>query len=177
MTVSLPEVGTPTVNSRWACDVNTGSSESPDWSKIRGINSFTPAVNNTVQDATDYDNEGWGSDAVTLRKWQIQMTVLRKEYSDAGGEGGGAAYDPGQEALREAADGLDPVHVRWYERGVAQGEAYEGFALVQWEPQGGDATGLGSVNVTLLGQGARTPISVPGGSGEGEGEGEGESEA
>lgn len=151
--MSVP-TGTPTVNSRWACDVNTATDpETPTWTHIRGVNSFTPAVNNTTQDATDYDNEGWGSDAVTLRKWQNQMTLFRKEYA--------SAYDPGQEALRTAADNLEMVHIRWYERGVATGEAYEGHALVQWEPQGGTADGLGTVNVTLLGQGARTEITTP----------------
>lgn len=66
--MSVP-TGTPTVNSRWACDVNTATPETPTWTKVRGINSFTPAVNHTVQDATDYDDVGWGRDARTLRKW------------------------------------------------------------------------------------------------------------
>jgi hypothetical protein len=32
---------------------------------------------------------------------------------------------------------------------------------VQWEPQGGDGTTLKTVNITLLGQGARAPITNP----------------
>jgi hypothetical protein len=73
--------------------------------------------------------------------------LLRKRYS--------GIYDPGQEALRAAADSLELVHVRWYDRSGADAEAYHGYALVQWAPTGGDATGLQTVNVTLLGQGER----------------------
>lgn len=150
MTVTPIETGTPTVNSRWRVDVQIAG----EWTQVRGMSSFTPALNPTLQDATDYDNDGWGADAVTQRKWQLQMTVFRKVY--------GAAYDPGQEALRAAADQNVQVPVRWYERGGTTGaEAYAGSALVQWEPQGGDPVGLGSVNVNLLGQGIRNVIEVP----------------
>ncbi|WP_284291189.1 IPT/TIG domain-containing protein [Luteimicrobium album] len=51
--------------------------------------------------------------------------------------------------------------MRWYERQGSDGEAYEGDALVQWAPNGGDPTGLNSVAITLLGQGAREPITNP----------------
>lgn len=145
---------TPTVNTAWRVDVNTSATETPDWTQVRAANNISPAVNGTVQDATDYDSEGWGSDAVTLRKWQIGLGLLRKQNA-------AGAYDPGQEALRTAADDLELVHVRWYDRSSATGEAYEGYALVQWAPAGGDATGLQTVNATLLGQGARTPIANP----------------
>lgn len=143
----------PTVNSKYRVDVNTGTTGTPVWLQVKALNSVAPAVANTVQDATDFDSVGWGSDAITLRKWSLALVAFRKE-SDTG-------WDPGQEALHTAADALDLVHVRWYERDVVAGEAYEGTALVQWEPQGGTAEGLATVNVTLLGQGARTTITNP----------------
>jgi hypothetical protein len=144
---TLVPAGTPTVNTAWRVDVNTGTFELPAWVQVKGANSIAPNVNATTQDSTDYDTEGWGADAVTQRKWQIVMAVLRKRYSDA--------YDPGQEALRAAADSLELVHVRWYDRSGADAEAYHGYALVQWSPAGGDPTGLQTVNATLLGQGER----------------------
>lgn len=147
------ETLTPTVNSRWRVDVQTGTDATPAWTQVRAVSSFTPTVAPTVQDATDYDSVGWGSDAITLRKWSLALVVMRK-YGTAG-------YDAGQEALRGAADSLDLVDVRWYERDVTGGESYTGSALVQWEPQGGTAEGLGTVNVTLLGQGARTLSAAP----------------
>lgn len=148
------ETLTPTVNSAWRLDVDTSATETPTWVQVRAANNISPTVNNTVQDATDYDAEGWGSDAVTLRKWQIAAGLLRKSAANG-------SYDPGQEALRAAAEALETVHVRWYDRSSALGEAYEGHALVQWAPAGGGAEGLQLVNVTLLGQGVRTVITNP----------------
>ena len=148
------ETLTPTVNSAVRLDVDTSSTGTATWVQVRAAREISPTITPTVQDATDYDSEGWGSDAVTLRKWRITAALLRKTTA-------AGVYDPGQEALRTAADDLELVHVRWYDRSSANGEAYEGEALVQWEPAGGDATGLKLVNATLLGQGARRPITNP----------------
>ena len=150
--------GTPTTNKKWRVDLDLDAllatpTNTPEWAQVRGLNNISPTLNNTIQDATDYDDDLYGSDAVTGRKWQLQCTAFRKTY--------GGTYDEAQEALRTASDGLDIVHVRWYERGVTDGEAYEGYGLVQWEPQGGDPTGLSQVSVTILGQGARTTIAIP----------------
>lgn len=151
--------GDPTTNSKWRVDVDTaydgtnGDTVTSTWSQLRGMADFTPGLDNTIQDASDYDTGLWGKDAVTGRKWKGEATVNRNEY--------GSAYDPAQEFLRAAADSTDLVHVRWYERGVTAGEAYEGIALVQWEPQGGAGNGLSSVKVTLLGQGPRVAITGP----------------
>ncbi|KON72601.1 hypothetical protein M768_13925 [Cellulosimicrobium cellulans F16] len=144
----------PTVNSIWRLDVDTSATATPSWVQARAMQNFVPGINSTVQDSSDYDSEGWGSDAVTLRKAQPTATFLRKESPTTG------AYDPGQEALREAASNLELAHIRWYER-KAGGEAWEGYALVQWAPQGGAVEGLQSVNVTLLVQGKPESIANP----------------
>ncbi|MBD5787108.1 IPT/TIG domain-containing protein [Cellulosimicrobium terreum] len=118
------------------------------------MQNFVPGINSTVQDSSDYDSEGWGSDAVTLRKAQPTATFLRKENPTTG------AYDPGQERLRQASEDLELVHIRWYER-KAGGQAWEGYALVQWAPSGGGVEGLQSVAVTLLVQGRPEKIANP----------------
>lgn len=153
MTVTPPEALTPTTNAKWRLDVNTSEPATPAWEQLRAMQSFTPSVNPTTQDATDYDSEGWGADAVTLRKW-VNAIVLGRKL-------GAAGYPASQEFLRGAADAGETVEVRWYERGIPTGEAYSGTALVQWEPQGGEASGLAVVNVTLLGQGERLEIAHP----------------
>ena len=148
------EAGTPTVNSAWTLEVDTSAVEgTPEWTPVKGCSGISPTVNYTTQDATDYDSEGWGADVVTLRKWQVTATAFRKRYA--------GALDEGQEALRQAAEDLELAHVRFYDRSDALGEAYEGYASVQWAPTGGDATGLQTVSITLLGQGARTSITNP----------------
>lgn len=158
MSVPAGSPGTPTINTKWRLDIDTAADPAtPTWAQVRGMSEFSPSVDTTTQDSSDYDNEGWGSDAATLRKWSCQATFMRKTYSDGSAE----AYDVGQEALRTAADTLDLVHARWYERGVPGGEAYEGYALVKWNPQGGGVEGLSTVQTTLMGQGGRTAITTP----------------
>ncbi len=148
-----PTTGTPTANSKWRLDVDLDTATgSGNFVQVKGMSQFVPSVPATVADMTDYDTDGWGSDAVMGRKFQLTNTLRRNKYS--------GTRDPGQEALRAAADATTPVHVRWYER-TTGGEAYDGWVLVQWEPQGGDAFGVEEVNVTLLGQGARTAITNP----------------
>lgn len=148
---------TSTLARDWRLDVNTGTVAVPVWTQVRGVSAFTPTITPTTQDDSDYDSGGWGSTTKTMLAWSISATLLRKVSVVDG------ARDPGQEALREASDQFSDagiVHVRWYEREVG-GEAYSGSAQVNWEPQGGDTTALKSVNVTLLGQGARTVITNP----------------
>lgn len=144
----------PTVNSIWRLDVDLAATETPDWAQVRATQNFVPGINSTVQDSSDYDAEGWGSDAVTLRKAQPTATLLRKENPTTG------AYDPGQEKLRQCSEDLELAHIRWYER-KAGGQAWEGYALVQWAPQGGGVEGLQAVNVTLLVQGKPEKIASP----------------
>lgn len=151
--MAAPTTGTPTANSKWRLDVdNDITNGSGNWAQVKGMSNFTPAVPKTVQDMTDYDTDGWGSDAVTGQKFTPTLTIRRNKYA--------GSRDPGQEVLRAAADGNYPIHVRFYER-TTGGEAYDGWVLVQWEPSGGEATGLSEVSVTLLGQGARTAIANP----------------
>ncbi|GII98391.1 hypothetical protein CLV28_0713 [Sediminihabitans luteus] len=148
------ETLTPTVNTTWCLEVDTSATETPAYTQVRSLNQLTPpVVAYTTQDATDYDSEGWGSDAITLRKWSCTATALRKTNL-------AGAYDPGQEALRAAAETGELVHVRLYERRTG-GEAYEGSAQVQWTPVGGDPTGLNAATVTLMGQGPRVEITNP----------------
>ncbi len=152
--MAAPTVGTPTANSKWRLDVDLDTvAGSGNYVQVKGVSQFVPAVPATVADMTDYDTDGWGSDAVMGRKFQITATVRRNKYS--------GSRDAGQEALRAAADATTTlIHVRWYER-TTGGEAYDGWVLVQWEPQGGDAFGVEEVNITLLGQGARAAITNP----------------
>src|SRR5690242_5245124 len=151
--MSAPTTETPTANSKWRVDVDLDTSGyTGNWAQLRGVSNFVPGKNDTVADTTDYDTDGWGADAVMQQKHANTCTVRRNKYS--------GSFDPAQEALRAAADSLEIVRIRWYER-VAGGEAYEGYVLVQWAPQGGDAAGISEVNVTFLGQGPREAITSP----------------
>lgn len=156
--MAAPTTGTPTANSTWRLDVDTsGLAGTGSWIQVKGMSNFVPGKNDTVADASDYDTDGWGSDAVMQQKFVLNGTVRRNKYA--------GSRDAGQEVLRAHADSLEMLHVRWYER-TAGGEAYEGWILVQWTPNGGDAAGIEEANIVGLGQGPRTAITSPFGTAE-----------
>ena len=150
--MAAPTTGTPTANSTWRLDVDLDANGAGNWQQVKGMSNFVPGKNDPVADASDYDTDGWGADAVMQQKFVLNATVRRNKYA--------GSRDPGQEVLRAHADSLELLHVRWYERTVG-GEAYDGWILVQWTPAGGDAAGIEEVNVVGLGQGARTAITSP----------------
>lgn len=157
MTTPATETLVSTLARKYRLDVDTSSTATPSWTQVRGISEFTPTIDTTLEDDSDYDSDGWASQTKTQLAWAIKATVMRKIGVDTG------AYDPGQEVLRLAGEsfGTDGVvHVRWYDREGGD-EAYEGYAEVSWAPAGGSTTALSSVAVTLTGKGARLPIANP----------------
>lgn len=154
--VTLPLL-TSTLATRWKIDVD--SSEALDGSAyipVRGMTDFQPSLAFTTQDDSDYESVGWGLDAKTQQKWSNVLKLSRKRAS-------GYVEDPGQKVLRDAHDqfGSDSVvRVRWYDRNGGD-EAYEGYAMVEWSEDGGNAAALSAVSVTLMGQGARSLIENP----------------
>jgi hypothetical protein len=113
--------------------------------QVKGISDLTPKVDRTLQDADDYDSGGWGGQEVTMQRWSLEMTVLRRADEVSG------AYDPGQEYLRLRHDqfGADArAHVRWYDRGGGP-EAYSGTGIVTWERANSGVADLDAAKVTL----------------------------
>lgn len=140
---------------KWRLDVDTSvAKDGSSWVQVKGIQSFTPNIDPNLEDDSDYDSGGWGSDAKTAQKWSLEFDIIRK-YT------GVNVYDPGQEYLRAAGEAFgtaNQAHVRWYDRGDGP-EAYEGVAAVTWKPKGGKGTDLELVTVTCAGQGTRTLLS------------------
>ncbi len=155
-------LGAVTLNRKWYLDVDTSATSTPSWVGVFGISEFQPALAQTTQDDSDFDSDGYGSDTITQQKWSVTGKVKRKASADAPDE-----YDPGQEALRLAGQEVGPanrVHVRFYEMNGDDGpkvEAYEGYASVSWNPNGGDQTALSTVAIVLNGQGKRLAIAHP----------------
>lgn len=157
MTEPTPEQLVSTLARKFRVEVDTSATAVPAWLQIRAIQTIKPTINNTMVDDADLDSDGWGSQAKTGMAWALELGLLRKVGIST------SEYDPGQEAIRAAADAFGPdgvVHVRWYDRDGGP-EAYEGYAQVGWSPNGGNVTALDIVAVTLSGQGARTPITNP----------------
>lgn len=145
----------PTTNRQWALDVDVSATEIPNWVPVRGLTNFVPQQSDTMADDTDYDDGIWTSMGVQARSFAPTATV-RRNVDDS------LAFDPGQEALRAAADSADPAHIRYYNRATPLGEAFEGMVQVGWSPTGGAGPGWQEVGLTLTGRGERKTIAHPG---------------
>lgn len=138
---------------RYAVEVKPSGASDDEWTRVKGINSLTPNLEQNFEDSTDFDNDGWGSQEKTMQSWSLQIGLIEKVGQ------ADRKQDPGQRILEQTQDkfgGEGFVDVRWGER---DGDvAYTGNAAVQWEPQGGGPSDLSSVNVTLNGNGKRNPL-------------------
>lgn len=157
-------LGASTLVRKWYLDVNTGSIASPVWVPVLGMLNFTPNLDPTLQDDSDFDGGGYKSSTVTALSWSAAGTVSRKTQALAP-----TVYDPGQEFLRVTSltQGVaNSINVRLYEysAGGPTTEAYSGQAAVSWSPKGGAMDALETADFTLTGQGPRASITHPAGS-------------
>lgn len=153
-TVVTTPVQTTSLAKKWKFQAS--SDEGATYIDVKGLTNFQPALDQTTQDDSDYDSGDWGSDVVTQLKWSLVASVDRKTTS-------GYTEDPGQTILRLAADqtGADAnVYVRWYDRNGGL-EAYTGVGSVKWSEKGGGTADKSSVDITVMGRGARVTIENP----------------
>ncbi|WP_369377662.1 phage tail tube protein [Streptomyces sp. cg36] len=142
---------------RYRLELDTSITGTPAWSLVPGITEFTPKVEPTQQDVTTYDAEGWTEQAVTMLAWSIETTIAHRAHPVTG------AFNPAQEALRKASMSFGAgsyAKVRYYDRNGAD-DAYQGQALVTWEPDGGGPDEVDTIKVTLTGNGPLTAITNP----------------
>ncbi len=140
---------------KFKVDINTGTVTTPVWRQVRGIAELKPGLDTNLEDDSDYDSDGWKSQAKTQLGWTLEMKLMRKSGFTTG------IYDLGQETLRLAADDFPgTIQVRWYDRDGGP-EAYSGYATVAWSPEGGDAKALDMATATLSGNGVRSDITNP----------------
>lgn len=154
-------LGAATLNRKWWLDINSGTYGAPTWLPVDGISDFKASRENTLQDDSDFDSEGAKSSAATAYGWSVECKLQRKVTVASA-----VVYDPGQEAIRAAANGLglsNVVDIRWYEMtsGGPTVEAWRGYAVASFAEDGGAMDALDTVSVVLTGKGARTPITHP----------------
>lgn len=156
--VAAPEQLVSTLARKWKMDIDSSpAQDGTGYIPVRAVTDFQPAVADTMQDDSDYESGGWGSDVKTMLKWSLVTKLARKRGVTS------LSYDPGQEILRAAQDQFDAagiVRVRWYNRNGGT-ESFEGYANVQWAEDGGNTSALGGVTCTLTGVGARMRIPNP----------------
>jgi hypothetical protein len=137
---------------RWKIDV---SEDGSNWVPLRGLTDFNPKIDPTLQDANDYDTDGWASKEITLLGWTLDCKANRK--TDTG------VFDPGQELCRKHSVGFGDdarLYVRWYDRNNGP-EAYQGRGIVGYTQSKTGVTDLEEVAITITGDGARQTIPNP----------------
>lgn len=154
-------LGASTTNRKWWFDVEDPAAPGIPVG-VFGVGEFKFKPSEaTQQDDSDFDGEGFKSSTVTALTWGGEGKLHRKTRSSDL-----TAYDPGQEILRKAARGMgvqNRVKVRVYEMEPdgPRVEAYSGYCLVTWSPDGGNMEAIDTVSFTLVGQGKCSEIAHP----------------
>ncbi len=78
--------------------INTGTEETPIWTRIRGISEVSPSPSSNTVDGRDFESGLWAEPMISGRGLSFSVTGFRMEDETTG------ARDPGQEAVE--ASGL-----------------------------------------------------------------------
>lgn len=123
------------------------------FTRVRGITNFTPpAITKNLEDDSDFDSEGWGSQFATGLSHAGSGTVKRARAT--------LTEDPGQAILRAAGSGLAEdgfVHFRVTKRGGGQG--VQGIADATFTEGGGARTDMTTAEFSLAGRGLLQPYT------------------
>ncbi|GFH36637.1 phage tail tube protein [Streptomyces pacificus] len=141
----------------WRLEVNMGTEETPDWQLCPGVREFQPASEPNIEDSSDYDSDGWAGNTKTAQSWELSVTIRRKANKSV------KVFHPVHEKIRlahYAYGAANLVHLRYMNRNGLP-EAYEGKAIPNWQPSGGEYTALGETEITFTGDGPLTPITNP----------------
>lgn len=157
MTVSFEQPLAPGIVSDYLLEVaaytgdGSGTDTIPedDFIAVRGIQEITPpSVEKNLEDDSDLDAGGWGSQIATGAEYTLEGTakVGRKGSQD----------DPGQAILKAA--GVDhPIGVDgfvwWRLTSKTDGSGHMGLADATWTESGGARTDLTLAEFTLTGRG------------------------
>ena len=161
---AIPRVplGGATTLRKYYVDVKPHDGDDTTWLGGFGIQENKPLPSDPqTQDSSDMDSGGYQSTTVTALAWSLELKLIRKTQA-----GTPTAYDPGQELIRTTALKMgveNLIDVRFYEMepGGPRVEAFQGSAICQWSPEGGDMTALDTVTATLSGAGILNAIAHP----------------
>lgn len=152
---------TTTLARKWKCDVTLDLTLATGFVPLKRITDFDPEIAPNLEDASDYDTNGWTSSEPTMQSWTAQATFFRQQI--------GGTYDPGQELIRSAIGVFQAaarIGVRWYDRNGGP-EAFSGVAIPTWKRSNTAYKNLEQAVVTFTGtdvalnQGITNPWNAP----------------
>ncbi|GAA4175752.1 phage tail tube protein [Gryllotalpicola koreensis] len=146
----MPEIQVSALARKFAVEVTDDIDDltSATWTAVNGVTDFQPQITANVQDASDYDTNGWASSETTMYSWTAQVTFFRKYATSPS-----VTYDAGQEMIRARVGKFAPdnrIGFRWYDRNGGP-EANSGVAIVDWKRSNTAVTNLEQAQVTLTG--------------------------
>lgn len=138
-------------------EVNTGSEETPVWTKVRGLTKVELGLEPEEVDVSDFDSDGYSDSLTTFRSWNLSI----EGFEGYTGEDDEPIEDPGQEALkaRGLLTGAEAyADVRVYR--TDNGKGHQGRVSVNWSGSGGEVKGVEPFNCALTGSGKLSAITV-----------------
>lgn len=143
---------------RFAVEIDMATPAPAVWTPLPGIEELKPTWEQRRDKDESYDDAGAERETVTGSSWKLELKLIHRAGPD------GVTFNAVQEYLRGKAQAEDTlsgeVHARWFDRSGV-GEAWDGRALVTWQPEGGNGGARDIVTMVLSGQGKRIPITNP----------------
>ena len=143
---------------RWAVEIDMNVPGAPDWQRLLGVEEFKPTFEQRREADEGYDDEGSMRQAITGSSERLEIKLKRRQSASG-------AYNAVHEYLRlkaRAANAITgEVHVRWFDRLPGGVEAYDGRAIVEWNPDGGNGGAKDMISLVLHIQGPAVEITNP----------------
>jgi hypothetical protein len=139
---------------RYRVRINLGTTLVPDWQILLGVVEFKPATTPKIENDSDYENEGWTGNTKTAQAWELEAKISHKANPTTG------EFHPTHVKLRDVSRAFDEdslVEVQYFDRN-GRDDAWQGWALVTWAPEGGDHEQLDRVSVKFTGDGPLAAI-------------------
>jgi hypothetical protein len=140
---------------RYACQVTKDISLAGGWVPIMGINGFTPNTTPNIEDASDYDTDGWSRGEVTMQSWTSDIDMFVREQN--------GAIDPGQQIILDTLGqfGDDSrIGFRYFDRNGLP-DAHQGVVIPTWKLSNTGVKNLGQGTATMTGDGPLYSIENP----------------
>ena len=145
----------PVLAREFPLEINTGTTQAPTWTPIRGIQSITPAQTAQRTDDTDFDTDGWEAHTVAMRGRSLSV-AMQYEIDEVG------TPDPGQEALIALGDATGraaKAQFRYGSDDLGGVHTFRASADVAWP--GGEKTANASLTAELTVDGKPTYTPAP----------------
>ncbi|QDZ15779.1 phage tail tube protein [Humibacter ginsenosidimutans] len=138
---------------RWAVDL---SSDNSMWLHLSNMGDFAPSETPTLQDSSDYDNDGFVSFEKTMTGGKVVVKFTRRTTA-------GIPSDPAQKLAQATKFKFGDdcrIYTRWYTTD-GDTEAWTARTLVDWQQSKTGVADLEEVTITLTADGTITAIDSP----------------